>query len=270
MQSVEFWITICLSIAALILAGIGLLYTHRSVRAPTLLEARKKHTAELIEFLREWNDKLPVFDNATTPKTTSGTRDRRWDEVSEIEKSWKYKDLIQHHLPKEYKTLPTKWAKYKEDNKEYGEMRYQLCEKIKKAVLNESGLKYDFRGSADHMISPHFIDFIYIQHIAWVRLGQFSANRKSDHKQVEVENEFWFGGHLLAKGTGEEMSQIKGLFERMMFDEGCLTKYRTDILRIIEMEKEQRKKYGEIKEILEKLTGYPVLPGTKCTVLRVI
>jgi len=269
MQSLESWIAICLSIAALILAGIGILYTHRSVRAPTLLEARKKHTAELIEFLKEWNDELPVSDNAIVPIITSEDIDRHWDKASDIEENWKYDDLIQHHLPKEFKTLPAKWAKYKENNKEYGEMRYQLCEKIKKAVLNETSLQYDFHGRGDHIILPRFIVFI-IQHVAWLESGQLSADRKRDSSQVEVENEFWFGKHLLAKGTEEELFQLKKVFERMMFDEGYLTKYITDILRIIEMEKIQSKKYGEMKEILGKLTGYPVLPGTKCAVLRII
>ena len=45
---------------ALVLTIIGIYYKYKSVKAPTLLEARKGHTKELKEFLKEWHDKLPL------------------------------------------------------------------------------------------------------------------------------------------------------------------------------------------------------------------
>ena len=41
-----------------------------------------------------------------------------------------------------------------------------------------------------------------------------------------------------------------------------------EVLRIIEEERKLRKMYDEIKGMLEKLMGYPILPGTKCEILK--
>lgn len=259
---------------ALLLSIIGIYYTYRSVRSPILLEARKKHTAELIEVLKEWYDKFPLYESATDPKTIStpsilGDLDKPWHDFPDIERDWKYQDLIQSHLPNEYKTLPLKWEEYKKAVNEYGETRSQLYEKIKKDVVSEVSLKYGPSWNLDqnHIISANFVESIYTQCVLWVKSGRLYADETWGYKR-EGKNELWFGSGALAKGAEEELVQAEGIFKKMMFEGGYLTKYKTDILKIIKMEKGLESMYKEMKEMLEKLMGYPFLPGTKCEVLK--
>jgi len=131
---------------ALVLSIIGIFYTKKSVKAPILLEARKRHTQELIEFLKEWHGKFPLYESASEPKTTPARStsivhlNEHWY-FPKIETNWKYKDLIQYHLPEEYKTLPRKWEEYKKLVDKYGDLRYQLYEKIKRDAIEKNKSK---------------------------------------------------------------------------------------------------------------------------------
>ena len=55
----------------------------------------------------------------------------------------------------------------------------------------------------------------------------------------------------------------------MMFDREYLEKYKQKINEIIEYEKKVEKIYRKLKEMIEKLMKYSLLPGTKCEILRV-
>jgi len=59
----------------IILPIIRIYYKYKSVKAPTLLEARKGHTKELKEFLKEWHDKLPLHKNAIEPEINEHLND---------------------------------------------------------------------------------------------------------------------------------------------------------------------------------------------------
>ena len=166
---------IIIGVTALVLSIIGIYYTYKSVKVPILLEARKRHTQELIKFLKEWRDKIPPCETAIDPiiTPTSSTSISYLNEhrhlFLEIELDWKYKDLIQYHLPKEYKTLPEAWERYKKFVEEYGRLRYQLYEKIKKDVIEKTNLKFDPDCRDEHTISQHFITSIYRQCISLIR-----------------------------------------------------------------------------------------------------
>lgn len=261
----------------IIIAGIVLLlliirifYALKSLRASALLEARKNHTAELIQFLKEWYDKFPIPKSATEPKTEPTPSAIIGLELlhvfPDIEKNWKYQDIIKYHLPPQYKTLPIKWEEYKKMSSEYGEMRNQLYEKIKEDVLSKTNLNYNAGGSEDHTISECFIKSLYMQYVTLIRNNR-SCYSKGEGYRLE-NNTLWFGGFGLARGKEGELIQTNDIFEKMMFDKGYLMKYNIDILKIIECEKKVEDSYKEIKEMIEKLMGYSLLPGAKCDILK--
>ena len=256
---------------ALILSIIGILYTRKSLRSPILLEARKKHIAELIDFLREWHDNFPLYESSTKPKTSSifSTSEhhlnRNFYNFTKVETNWKYNDLVQNHLPKRYNSLPKKWNTYKITVNEYGIKRNKIYEKIKTDVLNEIDLKYKSTLKGDHEISEQFISLLYTQCVTWIKDEHLSYKERNFRQE---NNELHLGPYGLAKGTKDDLIQAKENFEKMMFDEAYLTKYRNDILKIIEMEKELEDMYNNIKNIIEKLLRYPLLPGTKCEMLK--
>lgn len=256
---------------ALILSIIGILYTRKSLRSPILLEARKKHTAEIIDFLREWYDNFPLYESSTKPKTTSTLStsehhlNRNFYNFPKVETNWKYNDLMQNHLPKGYNSFPKKWDAYKITVNEYGVKRNQIYEKIKKDVLNEINLKYEPTLKGDHVISEHFISLPYTQCVTWIK-DEHLYDKEGNFKQER--NELYFGSYGLAKGTKDDLIQAKEVFEKVMFDEVYLIKYRDDILEIIKMEKELEDIYNNIKNIIETLLGYPLLPGKKCEMLK--
>lgn len=252
---------------ALILSIIGIYYACKSVRSPILLEACRKHTQELIEFLKEWYDEFPRYESATTPPITSiPSTSITHHKFPNIETNWKYQDLIQYHLPDEYKTLPTKLEEYKKLVNEYEIIRYQLYEKIKKDVLAKTCLKYDPNWSEEHGVSQHFVTRIYQQSVSWIRDKRLYSIESSNYKIQN--NELWFERSGLAKGTTEERDKAKKVFEELMFKKDYLEEYKIDIVRIIKEERKLEKMHNEIKGMIEKLIGFPILPGTKCEILK--
>lgn len=264
------WDTIISGIA-LILLMIGILYTHKSLYSPTLLEARTKHTADLIDFFRELHDNFPRYVSSTKPKTSSTLSTSEYHQdinlynFAKVETNWKYNDLMQNHLPKECNSFPKKWNAYKITVNEYGVKRNQIYEKIKTDVLNEIDLKYNSTLKGDHEISKLFISLLYTQCVTWIKDENLSHNERNFRLE---NNELHLGPYGLAKGTKDDLIQAKEKFETMMFDEAYLIKYRNDILKIIEIEKELEDMYNNMKNIIENLLRYPLLPGKKCEVLK--
>lgn len=256
---------------ALILSIIGILYTHKSLHSPILLEARKKHTADLTDFFRELHDNFPRYVSSTEPETlfTLSTSEHHPDinfyNFPKVETNWKYNDLMQNHLPEECNSFPKKWNAYKITVNEYGVKRNQIYEKIKTDVLNEIDLKYKSTLKGDHEISKQFISLLYTQCVTWIKDEHLSYKERNFRQE---NNELHLGPYGLAKGTKDDLIQAKENFEKMMFDEAYLTKYRNDILKIIEMEKELEDMYNNIKNIIENLLRYPLLPGKKCEILK--
>ena len=253
----------CLIIEKIILPIIRIYYKYKSVKAPTLLEARKGHTKELKEFLKEWHDKLPLHKNATDPEINEHLND-----FPKIEENWEYEDLIQYHLPKECKTLPKEWERYKKSIREYEKLKHQLYEKIKEDAIKKTNLEYDPNLNREHTISQHFVRYIYEQSVSWIRDRQLSYDKKFSDYEIE-ENVLQFGAYGLAKGSKEEVEKAKEIFERMMFDREYLEKYKQKINEIIEYERKLEEIYRKLEEMIEKLMKYSLLPGTKCEILRV-
>jgi len=134
--------------------------------------------------------------------------------------------------------------------------------------LRKTNLKYDPNWREDHVISQHFVMHIYRQSISWVRDKQLYFDKNSIDYKIERENELWFGGCGLAKGNKEEIEKAKEVFEKMIFNEGYLQKYEREINEIIKYERKLEQIYHELKAMIEKLMGYPLLPGTKCEILK--
>jgi len=266
-MSVQISTDTLIGIIALILSIIGIYYTYKSVRAPTVLEARKTHSKELRDFLKVWYDKLPLFQSAIETKATPTKPQPIM--YSHIELDWRYQDILRNHLPRGYEKFPNKWEDYKKAIVDYDNARYQLHEKIKADIVNQTGLGYDPTWVHKHTISENVVEIVYKQCVSWIRDGKLLFN-KDDHKFSMEGDSIWFGGSGLVKGTIEERNRVKEVVEKMIFEKNYLEKYRTDIHKIVEAERELECMREEIKNMLEKLIGYPLLPGTKCEVLRSI
>jgi len=88
---------------------------------------------------------------------------------------------------------------------------------------------------------------------------------------IERGNELWFNGCCgLAKGNKDELKKAKEIFEMLMFNKEYLKKYEHEAREIIEWERKLDEMYRNIKMMIEKLMGYPLLPGTKCEILKTI
>lgn len=249
---------------------IRIYYIRKLSQSPTKSDARKKHTADLVEFLKKWYDEFPEYEKATKPKTalTSSTFNYKFQEIT---KNWRYQDLIQYHLPNEYKILPVKWEEYKQVINKYEKLRFQLYVQIKKDILGLTRLKINSIGSENHAVSDSFVKLIYMQTIFWIKEGRLYNDKNSLHykrKGNELRLKTTHELVILAKGTAEERDRAKEVFENMMFERDYLEKYKTNIIRIINKEENLEKLYDEIIEILDKLISYPLLPEKKCPKLK--
>jgi len=237
------WDYICenaIAISALIISICGtvggLLYTRKSIRAPTLLEARKGHTRELIEFLEEWGRTLPSIDSADIPRREPPPpRDlsRMWGDFSRIKGDWRYNDLINNHLPEECKELSAMWEEYLSSLDEYKKSRHQLYEKIKEDVIVQTGLPY-VGDKVEVGVRGSFVDYAYQQAVYWVTAKRLIWDTI---KCQEQDNELRFQRSLLAAGTSEELNKAKETFKKMMQERAYLEKYKDEIAAIAEKEK---------------------------------
>ena len=142
-----------------------------------------------------------------------------------------------------------------------------MYEKIKEDAIKKTNLEYDPNLNREHTISQHFVRYIYEQSVLWIRDRQLSYDKKFSDYEIE-ENVLRFGACGLVKGS-KEVEKAKEIFERMMFDREYLEKYKQKINEIIECEKKVEEIYRKLKEMIEKLMKYSLLPGTKCEILRV-
>lgn len=227
--------------------------TRRHYKFQRLKGSRKEHTEALKNFLKCWHKILKdaKFESANF----NGFE----------EKFWEYQDLIQYHLPKKYKTLPKKWENFKETIKEYEEIKDYIYKKIKEDIINEVNLKYNLELDIGEIISPKFISLLYQQCYTWAKENRLY---KTDiPRSVYVYEEKGLGDYERMR---EKRFQIEEIFRKMMSDKEYLLKYRTEMLKIVKMEKSLESMREEIKKILDELMRYPLLPGTKCEYLKEI
>lgn len=252
-----------LSTIAILISIIGLLYTMKSDRGPTILTARIKHTEGIKNFIEEWRGNIPVIKAPIHEFNREDSVSRITEFLGE---NWEYDDLVKHHVPRDLKSFSKEWDTYINNVNNYQDKCNNLFDKIRDDINKNIVLNYDPNVTKDNIFTKYFIELIYTQHINWINSGKLFYSREN-LCAIEGNNLYHhLHGYLLARGNNLVLA--KELFEKMMLNEDYLMKYKISIEEIITIHKDIEQNEIQIKYILDLLMGQPLLPGTKCKFLR--
>lgn len=296
------FLLICIRIISLsevilvLTADILIIYTYFtyklakiSVITPSMLYARESHTKDLKDFLLNWHNGFPYYIDYNIIIKNCGenllTRN--------ISHNWKYKDIVENHLPDECKfDFQKLHENYERLINRYDEKKSSLYEKIKIDLceeLEKNGLNTDCYINASQQSHNDFAELCFKQYTTLLgpkeklyfnqgSRGTF-AYEGSDgialHFRPDEE-----GGrdptYIVAKrnynlrldASGNDTRPLEKIFNDMMFGEHYLNKYKYDIDEIIQIYKELQRLDETLKNIIDILRRYPLLPGTKCYILK--
>lgn len=260
-----------------------------SVITPSMLSAHESHTKDLRDFLSNWYNGFPYYLEYNI--YLKNNRENLF--TRNISSYWKYKDIVESHLPNEFrvdfKKLNENYEKLidkYEGNKNslYEKIRINLCEELEK-----KGLDVHYYTNASQVSYNDFAELCFKQYTT--RLGPkeklyFNMGSKGTfaydgsegialHFRPDEE-----GGrnptYIVAKGNhnlrldtfGNDTRPLEKIFDAMMFSDYYSNKYKNDIEEIIRIYHELRQLDETLKNMIDILRRYPLLPGTKCYILK--
>ena len=260
-----------------------------SVITPSMQFARESHTKDLKDFLLNWYNGFPYYLDYNNYLKN----DRENLLTRNISCNWKYKDIVESHLPDEFevdfKKLHEHYEnlidKYEENkNSLYEKIRINLCEELEKKGLDA----HDYT-NASQQSNNDFAELCFKQYTTWLGPKEklyFSTGSRGTfayegsegialHFRPDEE-----GGHqptyIVAKGnhnlrldaSGNDTRPLAKIFNDMMFDKHHLNKYKNDVDEIVQIYRELLDLDETLKIKIDILVRHPLLPGTKCYILK--
>jgi hypothetical protein len=266
-------------------------YTYKvariSIIAPAMLEAQKSHMSDLRIFLQEWKDKMDYqFYDEYKELNIYYLKNLRNPFKEDIISNWKYNDLVENHLPDECKLkFAVLCEKFALGIDGYRNERNNLFLLIREDIYTE--LKnncLDIKFLEDEKFK--FIELCYQQYVSFVvevdpfysppPQSYFSYN--SEGTEINLVLFSHSVGHTLpvAKGDrdlrldaqGKDTRPLENALREMLFSTDRANKYGNNIKKIIELYGVLEVDNDNISKIVDFLLRYPILPGTKCSILR--
>lgn len=293
-----------LGIIAILISFFGLYYTRKQLLMPLIMETQKAHMFDLKNYLSEWQNDLSLHKSSYDfvrswvidigffysisrrsiwpfwPETESQSR----ISISKLEADWRYNDLIESHLPGECQDLKDIWETYKNLINKHEEQFYHLFEKLEKDTLNElNKLEIEYKNEVNWKQDKRC--FILVGGIIQSLLLQYIFYYMPKEKQYDGKLAYSKGlvyttsnclivriyNHPthLAEGSEIDLQKIKNLFEIMAFSNAWISKYKEEIIELMELEKSLSNNCNEIHRVINKLQGYLAFPNKKCKLLKV-
>jgi len=269
-------------------------YTYKlakiSVVYPAMLHARKKHTEDLKKFLSELEyiiKQYPCYDEA--PK-----EERPINPITQKRMDWRFKDLLNNHLPEKCEGLFKDECKQFERNLNiYNKHRNKLYNEIRKNIivyLKESELEEEWYTSIRSRRIDDFAMLCYKQYLNYFKSEKSMyykpsrENFKTDNPFEDlIEIKFYEGGdefvvaHRYIKDIPTPLTSSKidnysapiiEIYKNMLFNEAEIIKYERLSIEIISIYNEMKDHEKHLKISIDYLNRYPLLRGTKCPILK--
>lgn len=258
-----------------------------SVITPFMLSARESHTRDLKDFLANWHNGFPYYlqYNIIIKKFDDNLLTRN------ICLNWRYRDIVENHLPDDFKADFQKMhEKYENLINEYEGDKRSLYEKIRFDLcreLEKNGLDKHYYTNASQQ--DDFAELCFMQYTTWLGSNEKLYFNKGSRGTFAYEGSEGIALHfrpdeesgraptyIVARGnhnlrldaSGNDTRPLEKIFSDMMFSEYYLNKYKHDIGKIIRLYTELQQYDGTLKNRINVLTRYPLLPGTKCYILK--
>jgi len=225
-------------------------------RKLTMHQPRVEHSKQLQELLASWKNLLKPED--PTECVGSLPQENRYAH----ERDWRYQDFIKHHIPRNC-NIKSAWTEYKELEGCYAQQRHDLANKLIQRFSANLGVSYD---EGDTRIETSFISRIYTQ---VVRCNRDNTGIKKTEVQHEFkDNGLWYSGVIIFIGDRAAQEAAWDSFEQAMWNREFLLSYQEDVQKVVQTYNQLLAKKEEVSSMLDTLTRYPILPGTRCKWLK--
>lgn len=264
-------------------------YTYKlariSIIAPAMLEAQKSHMNDLRKFLQEWNDRKTCNNFYEEYKEFHIDHPKNEDHLFRkyIISNWRYKDLVENHLPDECKSkfegLCEKLAKHID---EYRNERKNLFSLIDEDIQNEfKNNDLDIK-IFEHKNFIKFRELCYEQYVSIIDgkpcydPSQIIFSYENNGNRLAVKSNSFSSTLYTAEpnrdlrldAQGRHTSPLEKALKEILFNNNRAKKYEDTIKEIINLYGDIEKENNNIFKMIDFLLRYPILPGTKCLILR--
>ncbi len=223
----------------------------------------KKHTDDLIEFLKEWESKVPTVSRLTqlnTDRNLSVGPYQFENRIEEIEKNGLYDDFIQNHVPDpEFKQ---KWEDYKTKADIYYEKKHDFFLRLKEDVEKETGLPYS--GSCrEACISEWFLEEIYKSCVQKLKTEIVDDGREPIEVPPSDQDIYYhlrYDETRIASGTQNEIKKAKDVFKRFTQSFDYFNQVNGELKEIAEMKNQTDEMVDKIRADLKEFQRKPMYP----------
>ncbi len=259
-------------------------YTYKlatiSIIYPAMLFARKEHTKDLKNFLSELKSTIKpnqIYDEA--PK-----KEHPINPITQKCTDWRYKDLIENHLPSECeKRFQNACEEFEKKLNTYNKTRNNLYEKIRLDIryeIRKRGLEEECYTNIPERRSTDFAVLCYKQYMNYFGRSKelYFKNTRDTFVPYNVPatdiSELHFqcvdGIYTVAKSKYnlQNVSSIEEIYSDMLFNKEKFDEYKELAKVIIDGDAELDALGNKLKKMIEFLMRYPLFKGTKCCILQ--
>lgn len=258
-------------------------YTYRLARIATvsaaLLEARKDHTKDLKYFITLWRSNYFFDPYKDYDAKFHGNTSNKFKNV--VISDWKYDDLVRNHLPRTSINLETLCANFSYSIDKYIELRNNLITSIMSDLAKEfeSDIKKGLfvtenDGNLAVYLYSHYASVLGPDKEEYYKTGDqnlsfaYSSYMKEITFQPKLQNGLHISPRVIVRADFDlRTMHLAERLEKVLTKE-YFNKYEDDILKIHSTQEDLDRVEIEIKEILDQLLRFPLLPGINCDVLK--
>jgi len=228
------------------------LVAYKQIIESRLQRKIEKHTEELKGLFSRWHKELPPVPITGAEVYEFESSGFKWSDDLSFEDTPLFSDL-KNHLPAKFENLMEKWGQYKKLRKEYYQKQQEIVDKVR-AKIEE--LNYKFPPGSVYLRAIHLLTnktYYYDYRSKSMRL----PIPYNDRYYVYYETTCGDGYLLSPKDGGTPEEEIDNLKEHHENISSIIkTKYEKDFRNLIDIEHKLRVLFDELKDSLNKLTGY--------------
>ena len=252
-------------VLAIILGAYSIWYSKKVLKSPIIVEARKKHSSELLDISRKWHQQLSKNDNIF----------KMWDRVPDkriFHAPPEIQHIIDYHVKKPQKDLLKTISVFSEKEYEFNMRVYE----IQKKILDEFVTDTVSIGGEEHtaIAIPKGDLFRYV----YKRILKYSGFEIDNQEEVVITSksndeplhvQIGNNGFPFPYVCDSAVESFEITLRNLLLNEEYLNRYIADGKEIVSLHKEVNEIFAKIDAGFKKIHWYPILPGDECESLQI-
>lgn len=238
--------------------------------APALLQVQMSHSETLKLFLRKWLDEIKELPSKEEIADNSIVK--YIDKYKSFEDRWQYRDLLDYHLPENYKDIQNDWNTLKdlvmrmETAKEnlYNNIQLDIKSKIKTIKSFDQNI---FTTHEDNL--KYFSYLIYKICVSENNMHRlYDINLTIKNKQENLYHLMNSHSELLSSNSKEQLEKAKLELKLISDKMYLIDKYDDDLKEINHILIDLKNVQEKLQVKIEDLRTWTLLPGISCDRLK--